>query len=151
MTAIPTDAPPEPWVPTDRSRRRARLTAAVRHPHALLRATLGRRRGLREAPAPPVGADEVLERLVGLPVSVWTYGYDHRTVRHLGPMAQDFARAFGLGSDERRIDLVDASGVAMAACQALYRRVVALEQRVAELEAAHADGGDDGAPSAGRT
>jgi hypothetical protein len=35
-------------------------------------------------------------------------------------MAQDFHAAFGLGGDDRRINVVDASGVALAAIQALY-------------------------------
>ena len=49
-------------------------------------------------------------------------------------MAQDFAAAFGLGPDERVITSVDAQGVSLAAAQALYARLVALEQRVTELE-----------------
>jgi len=30
------------------------------------------------------------------------FGYDHDTVRHLRPMAQDFAAAFGLGDNDRQ-------------------------------------------------
>ena len=81
----------------------------------------------------PVSANDILERLVALPVSTWTYGFDHDSVRHLGPMAQDFAAAFGLGDDEKMINLVDANGVTMAAIQALHRRVVDLETAVASL------------------
>lgn len=75
----------------------------------------------------------MLERLVDMPLSVWTYGFDHESVRHLGPMAQDFATAFGLGSHDRRIAMVDANGVCMASIQALYRRVIALEAEVERL------------------
>jgi hypothetical protein len=91
---------------------------------------LTRRRGASERVEPPTGLDDALERLAGLPISVWTYGFDHPSVRHLGPMAQDFAAAFGLGTDDRRIELVDACGVLMAACKALHRRVVDLEKRL---------------------
>jgi hypothetical protein len=48
-------------------------------------------------------------------------------------MAQDFAKAFGLGADERLINGIDAQGVAMVAIQALYRRVQQLEAEIAEL------------------
>ena len=41
--------------------------------------------------------------------------------RHMGPMAQDFRAAFGLGEDERHISTVDADGVALAAIQGLHR------------------------------
>jgi hypothetical protein len=49
-------------------------------------------------------------------------------------MAQDFAQAFGLGDNDRRINLVDANGVVMAACQALHRRILDLEAQLAEFE-----------------
>ena len=49
-------------------------------------------------------------------------------------MAQDFAAAFGLGNDDRRINMVDANGVVMVAIQALYRRLLTLEAEVAALK-----------------
>ena len=66
------------------------------------------------------------------------------SVRHLGPMAQDFRQAFGLGEDDRHISSSDADGVALAAIQGLNQkleetvrqkdaRIAALEQNVAEL------------------
>jgi hypothetical protein len=76
---------------------------------------------------------EVLEKLASLPISSWNYIGDDPSVRHLGPMAQDFAKAFGLGADERLISGIDAQGVVMVAIQALYRRVQQLESEIAEL------------------
>lgn len=75
-------------------------------------------------------ADEVLAKLAELPVSTWTYDWEPPHVRHMGPMAQDFAAAFGLGTDDRTIFPVDAQGVLMAAVQALYRRVLELEEKL---------------------
>jgi len=83
----------------------------------------------------PVNGFEVLETLAALPISKWSYRWDGTAVRHLGPMSQDFMAAFGLGDDDTKINLVDANGVVMVAVQALHRRLVALEARVAELEA----------------
>lgn len=121
------------WVATAHTRNEARLRAARRLPLVTLRARLRRRRGLSRRFAVPTSADEILGRLSDLPLSVWTYGFDDPSVRHLGPMAQDFGRAFGLGDSDRRIDPIDANGVLMASCQALHRRLVALEAEVAEL------------------
>ncbi len=45
----------------------------------------------------------------------------------MGPMAQDFRAAFGLGVNDTSIVTVDADGVALAAIQGLNERVVALE------------------------
>ncbi|WP_137725932.1 tail fiber domain-containing protein [Prescottella subtropica] len=124
------DSPVEQWVDTTQGRVRAQVRARTRHPVAWLRSAVTHRRGVGTRPA-SAGADEVLDRLTDLPVSVWTYGFDHPSVRHLGPMSQDFATAFGLGASTHRIDPVDAIGVCMASIQALQRRVAALE---AELE-----------------
>lgn len=109
--------------------------ALARHPLAWLHSHLTHRRGVTGARPVPVGANEVLERLATLPVSVWTYRFDHDSVRHLGPMAQDFADTFGLGSSDRTIAVVDANGVCLASVQALYRRLVAVETELAELRA----------------
>jgi hypothetical protein len=120
---------PGRWIATGRGRRQARIAGRSRHPIAWLRSALGRRRGVA---APdnglPTGTRDVLERIVELPLSVWTYGFDHPTVRHMGPMAQDFAAAFGLGHTPRRIDTVDAIGVCLAGIQALHQRIEALEK-----------------------
>jgi len=39
-------------------------------------------------------------------------------VLHLGPVAQDFHAAFGLGADDKHIATVDADGVALAPSRA---------------------------------
>ena len=89
----------------------------------------------------PVDARETLERLVAMPIQTWSYIAHQPGARHMGPMAQDFASAFGLGSDDKRINPLDSNGVALAAIQGLYeivqekeRRIEALEARLARLE-----------------
>lgn len=81
----------------------------------------------------PVSQDEMLERLGALPIQQWSYQAEGSGVRHVGPMAQDFRQAFGLGADDRHIHPVDASGVTMAAVQALLHRVERLEHENASL------------------
>ena len=88
-----------------------------------------------------VNERDVLDRLTKLPISTWSYKTESTQVQHLGPMAQDFKAAFGLGESDKTILQVDADGVAFAAIQALYARLVDLEssnhallQRLQELE-----------------
>ncbi len=76
----------------------------------------------------------VLQSVSELPISTWSYIAEESGVRHMGPMAQDFYAAFGLGSSERQIGTVDADGVALAAIQGLHRLVTEGEARIAELE-----------------
>jgi hypothetical protein len=47
----------------------------------------------------------------------WGYKAQAPAIRHLGPTAQDFRGAFGLGEDARHIDTIDSEGVALAAIQ----------------------------------
>ena len=122
------------WVGTDQDRGAASRAARRTDWRHWARRKVRPRTGMSVAhPVAETRAD-VLERLVELPVQLWSYGWDDATVRHLGPMAQDFAAAFGLGDTDRQIFLLDATGVCMAAIQALHERVVALEADVADLK-----------------
>jgi hypothetical protein len=82
-----------------------------------------------------VDSREVLERLCAMPVSTWNYKTQPPATRHIGPMAQDFARAFGVGEDNRHITGIDADGVALAAIQGLNEKLEsALREKNEELE-----------------
>jgi hypothetical protein len=70
-----------------------------------------------------VDAMDVLDKLVAMPVQSWFYKDDHQEGRHMGPVAEDFADAFGLGNDEKHIGTVDESGVAFAAIQGLNKKL----------------------------
>ncbi len=50
----------------------------------------------------------------------------------MGPTAQDFRAAFGLGEDETTISVVDEQGVALAAIQGLNQKLEAKTQAAAE-------------------
>ena len=80
----------------------------------------------------PVDPRAILAAVAMLPIERWSYKGE--TARHLGPMAQDFAAAFGLGADDRHIFPLDAGGVALAAIQGLQRLVEAQGVRLAALE-----------------
>ncbi len=82
----------------------------------------------------------ILEKVAALPITSWEYR-DSDEGRHLGPIAEDFAAAFGLGMNEKYISTVDTDGVALAAIQALYQRLEKqqrhnekLQKRISQLE-----------------
>ena len=81
-----------------------------------------------------VDVTEVLDKVAELPISTWQYKDDQASVRHIGPTAQDFSEAFGLGSDDKTIATVDADGVALAAIQALHQKLKLKEQEIAILK-----------------
>jgi hypothetical protein len=82
-----------------------------------------------------VDHENVLAGVEKLDVSRWSYRWDGPAVRHIGPMAQDFAAAFEVGSDNRRIHPVDMNGVALAAIKALKETVDSQAHEIAELRA----------------
>lgn len=89
-----------------------------------------------------VDGQEILERLNTIPIMTWRYKAEDPEARHIGPMAQDFYKAFQLGSNGRYISSVDADGIAMAAIQRLYgmvkerdKTIAAHENRIREMEA----------------
>ncbi|MBL9140089.1 MAG: tail fiber domain-containing protein [Verrucomicrobiales bacterium] len=77
--------------------------------------------------------DETLRQVLALPISTWSYT-NAPTVRHIGPMAQDFHARFGVGSDDKHIATVDADGVALAAIQGLHTLIQEKDARIAALE-----------------
>jgi hypothetical protein len=70
-----------------------------------------------------------------MPVRTWQYRAQPTSVRHMGPTAQDFRRAFGVGESDTTITSVDADGVALAAARALELRTVQLRRENAALRA----------------
>ena len=88
----------------------------------------------------PVDVHGVLARVAALPISTWNYRAQEPSVVHMGPMAQDFRSAFGLGENETTIATVDAQGVALAAIQGLNAKLeaalAARDGEIADLRAA---------------
>jgi hypothetical protein len=100
----------------------------------------------------PINVRHVLGQLAGMPLCRWNYKDDPAKRPYIGPTAQDFHSAFGLGDDDRRISTQDLDGVALAAIQGLYEelkvhkslsaevlkekdtKIAELEKRLAEIE-----------------
>jgi len=78
----------------------------------------------------------VLEKVARLPIQQWRFKTEVEEVKHVGPMAQDFQEAFGLGDIPTAIATVDADGVALAAIQGLHQKV---ESENAMLRAENAE------------
>jgi len=82
-----------------------------------------------------VDGEDVLAKIRTLPVQSWSYKAEG-DVRHIGPMSQDFRAAFGLGSDDKTIGVLDAAGVSLAGVKALEARTLQLQAEIAALRSA---------------
>ncbi len=83
----------------------------------------------------PVNPQEVLVKVAALPIQTWNYKTQDPCIRHIGPVAQDFRAAFGLGENDTTISTVDPDGVALAAIQGLYQMVQERDATIAALQA----------------
>jgi hypothetical protein len=109
------------------------LLAAATKPNKAQAVSLISSKSLKSA-AGEVDAANVLASVAALPVETWRYkleaGPEQQT--HIGPYAEDFQKAFGVG-DGVTISTIDAVGVCLAAIKALSEKVGTLD---AELQLA---------------
>jgi hypothetical protein len=86
-----------------------------------------------------VDGGELLGKIRALDVTSWNYTSEGAQVRHLGPMAEDFYKAFGLGVGNTSIGVQDLAGVSLAAVKALDVRTDALQSKVGEIDQLRAE------------
>ena len=79
-----------------------------------------------------VSPQEILTRLNELNITSWNYISDPDST-HIGPTAQDFYAAFGVGVDNQHISSIDTGGVALVAIQALNQQLLAQNATIEQL------------------
>jgi trimeric autotransporter adhesin len=109
----------------------ATYTGAALHPGATAWTVYSDRNGKNNIRA--IKPSEVLRKLASIPIATWSWKHQDASIRHMGPMAQDFHAAFGLGETEKGISTVDADGVAFAAIQGLHQRMQEKDREIAQL------------------
>ena len=77
--------------------------------------------------------EDVLRKLARIPVREWNYISQDASIRHVGPTAQDFHAAFGLGDNDRTISTLDPDGIGLKAIQALDARTQRTNADLARL------------------
>jgi hypothetical protein len=81
-----------------------------------------------------VSGTDVLAKVRELPITTWNYISEGDKVRHLGPMAEDFHAAFGLGDSNKAIGVQDLASVSLAGVKALEERTAELQGKTEEIE-----------------
>ena len=81
-----------------------------------------------------VNPREILRGVLALPISTWNYKTQDASIRHIGPMAQDFFSSFKVGENDRTITTVDPDGVAFAAIQGLHEELKDRDVKIEGLE-----------------
>ncbi len=85
---------------------------------------------------------EILAKVMQLPIAKWSYKADEGTIRHIGPLAEDFHELFAFEGPANGISLIDVDGINLAAIQGLHQKLAKLEaergvlqSQVAQLQA----------------
>jgi hypothetical protein len=82
-----------------------------------------------------VDSKDVLSKIRRLSVSTWNYISEGQQARHIGPMAEDFYKEFGLGTSDKSIGMQDLASVSLAGVKALEERTTDLQSENVELKA----------------
>lgn len=77
-----------------------------------------------------INYDSILAGLLTVPVLEWNYISQSDSIRHIGPMAQDFYSVFKIGESDTTITEVDINGINFAAIKALYERIIQLNKEL---------------------
>jgi hypothetical protein len=80
-----------------------------------------------------VDGNELLDQIAQLSITRWNYKGNNQA-EHIGPTAQDFKAAFGVGADDKSISTIDPSGIALAAIKALNNKMQELNAKTSQLE-----------------
>ncbi len=80
-----------------------------------------------------VDPESILMGIENLKIDTWNYRSQSRSIRHIGPMAQDFNKQFHFGENAITISGVDMDGVILAGIKALNARVDGFRE-INELE-----------------
>jgi hypothetical protein len=67
---------------------------------------------------------DILQKIANLPIQQWNYKAENASTTHIGPMAQDFYSAFGLGGSETSISTIDPAGVALLGLKTFAQNLV---------------------------
>ncbi len=82
-----------------------------------------------------INPNDYLQKLNDLEVYTWNYKTQDPSIRHIGPMAQDFHQVFGFGTDPTRINSGDFDGINLVLIKALNEKMETLHSQNQKIEA----------------
>lgn len=81
-----------------------------------------------------IDIDSYLNKLDSIEIYKWNYITQSDSIKHIGPMAQDFYKYFEIGNDSTRINSIDFDGVNLAILKALYQRTKEYEDQSIKID-----------------
>lgn len=78
---------------------------------------------------------DILNKINKLDITSWNYKKDDDSIKHIGPMSQDFYSLFKVGINDKTIAPLDAASIAITGIKALSNQVEKKDIKIKELEA----------------
>lgn len=75
---------------------------------------------------------ELLQKILQIPIQKWKYKGTNEY--HIGPVAEDFYKLFGLGTDDKGISTVDPAGIALTAIKEQQKMIIQLQEEINKLK-----------------
>lgn len=83
----------------------------------------------------PVDDEAILRAINELKIVSWNYKSQSKSIRHIGPMAQDFYEKFHVGENNVSISSIDIDGVILSGIKALSKNMEEVESNLSTLDA----------------
>jgi len=82
----------------------------------------------------PIKQNKILNKITSLEISTWNFKDNNSSLRHIGPMAQDFYSLFKVGIDDKHIAPMDMASVALVGIQALDKKLQEKDKEIKNLK-----------------
>ncbi|NMB71467.1 MAG: hypothetical protein GYA22_04890 [Bacteroidales bacterium] len=82
----------------------------------------------------PINGFEILQRIEKLPIFQWNYMTDDPSIKHIGPVAQDFHSLFEVGNDDKSVAIIDLTGISLAGIKELIRQNREMREELEQLK-----------------
>jgi hypothetical protein len=77
-----------------------------------------------------VDQNDILSKINDLDLTSWNYKTENSSIKHLGPIAEQFYSIFHLGNSNKSISTIDPAGVALVGVQALSKKISNIEDNI---------------------
>ena len=84
----------------------------------------------------PLDGGDILQKIDALNITRWNYKKENSSTTHIGPVAEDFYKAFNVGgpAGEKSISTIDPAGISLIGIQALSKKITDLSWLTNEIK-----------------
>jgi hypothetical protein len=82
----------------------------------------------------PLDPEDILRKIDQLQVTRWNFKAETPSIKHIGPLSEDFYKIFKIGYADNKFAAIDTAGVSLAGVKALIDKAAAQQKQLDALE-----------------